>query len=70
MPRFSPRSGGWTLEELGALDLQTWRSLRPSGAVDLVVRERADEQVGEESQPAGARGEGDEPPDGPATSTP
>ena len=39
---------GRSLDELGALDLQTWRSLRPSGAVDLVVRERADPQIGED----------------------
>ena len=39
---------GRSLDELGALDLQTWRSLRPSGAVDLVVRERVDQQVGED----------------------
>ncbi len=32
---------GQTLEALGALELETWRSLAPSGRVDLVVRERA-----------------------------
>ena len=31
---------GASLDELEALDLETWRSLRPAGAVDLVVRER------------------------------
>jgi hypothetical protein len=29
---------GTTLDELGALDLATWQSLRPSGKVDLVCR--------------------------------
>ena len=31
---------GDTLDELGALGYATWQSLRPSGRVDLVVRER------------------------------
>ncbi|MGC6487720.1 MAG: hypothetical protein ACON4Z_08765 [Planctomycetota bacterium] len=31
---------GESLDELEALDLQTWRSLQPAGQVDLVVREQ------------------------------
>lgn len=33
---------GRTLGELGALDAATWSSLKPSGQVDLVVRDRTD----------------------------
>ena len=39
---------GETLDELNALDLQTWTSLAPAGHVDLVVREKFGGEVGPE----------------------
>ena len=36
---------GRSLDELDALDMMTWRSLRPAGTVDLVVREQKSPQA-------------------------
>lgn len=39
---------GQTLGELGALDFATWSALKPSGLVDLVVRDRSSQANGED----------------------
>lgn len=39
---------GRSLSELGALDITTWSSLKPSGRVDLVTRSLTDEEGAEE----------------------
>jgi hypothetical protein len=39
---------GQTLDELRALDFATWSALKPSGRVDLVVRDRSSQAKGED----------------------